>query len=622
MSHTPLLICNPPPKLYRYPLSFDLAISHGDLCTAMRLALSSGEDCRVGEVFEICLSEKNRPRKDRMTSVIPLSAAGWWPASARVVYEVEEMDSERLESEVQLRRALQLQMAHQIARHRLGFPIKSLYGEGDEIMAEDSSARVSPTLSTQSVREMVEKILRREQLPYLFEYLAKELDVLEPRKPDEVFKTELEEGRNRRPARGGGGTSGLDAARLALVSAYVSGFVHAGFKTDSLLTVEESAYIHKARANGVTAATAAIGLIALWNVEDGLTQIDKFQYSSESFTKAGAYLAFGINSTNVAHECDPVLTLVPDGLNSSKVNERLAAAASLGYAYAGTAKEEVSSLLVPLVLDLETVGGLEVSSAAALALGMVFVGTACESVAEALVQTMIERAETDTGIDTHHAFNLAVAFALLYLQQEDAALPAIASLAAVHHPLGQLTQILTEALAFTGSADVVRTQEMISLCMKKVDLLLYTESCEDGEPSVSQPTAVQEQPVTAEAALTTAAAPTAPSTDKQSDGRSQPNADETDTVEIDPTEPAEPLKPVTATAQVVDADNKPTTSAKAEANSSSSSTANAGPSAATPSSAAVAIPVASRVREEFRTLLPGVCVIALPLLNLKEDLGG
>ena len=38
---------------------------------------------------------------------------------------------------------------------------------------------------------------------------------------------------------------------------------------------------------GILSATASLGLILLWDVECGLTQIDKFLYSSEDYVKVG-----------------------------------------------------------------------------------------------------------------------------------------------------------------------------------------------------------------------------------------------------------------------------------------------------------------------------------------------
>lgn len=80
-------------------------------------------------------------------------------------------------------------------------------------------------------------------------------------------------------------------------------------------------------------ATASLGLILLWDVESGLTEIDKYLYSPEDYIKvtdnvllyvssniclccadgqAGALLACGIVNCGVRNECDPALALLSD----------------------------------------------------------------------------------------------------------------------------------------------------------------------------------------------------------------------------------------------------------------------------------------------------------------------
>ncbi|KAA0194384.1 hypothetical protein HAZT_HAZT001318, partial [Hyalella azteca] len=59
-------------------------------------------------------------------------------------------------------------------------------------------------------------------------------------------------------------------------------------------------------------ATASLGLILLWDVDGGLTKIDKYFYASEDFIKAGALLACGIVSSGVRNECDPALALLTE----------------------------------------------------------------------------------------------------------------------------------------------------------------------------------------------------------------------------------------------------------------------------------------------------------------------
>lgn len=599
-------------------ICYDLAVSHGDLCCALRLALNRADHQRVAELYKITLAVENKPPPTRLTKVIP-APNGWWSSAARVSYDIDCSDKDKYETECQLRRAMRVQLAHQISRHVLNFPLTKYLAEPESAEMADSTAGPERSAADQQDEAMeghgvgeadedvtavyVERVLRGEHIPELFSYLARELDVMEVRKPESIFKTDFEDGRNRRSLRGAGG--GLESSRLALASAYVSGFVHAGFKMDGLLIPDESSYIHKARANGITGATAAIGLISMWDVEEGLSLIDKFQYSSESYTKAGAYLAFGINSANVSHECDPILTLVPDGLNSDKVGERLAAIFALGYAYAGTAKEEVSCLLVPIVLDLETVGGLEVSSAAALALGLVFVGTAEESVAEGIAQTMIERAELQAGIDTTHAFNLGLGFALLFAECRDAVLPALASLEAVNHTIGDFTRLLTEACAYAGTGDVVKTQEMIHVCIKKVDELLNSD--EEPEVPANDP---EESPQPAE--------PTSAEKPDTNDNVPSSETDQTSTKPLNTTQ-TETNEENSAAAQTNIAESV-NTAAPVEGKNPTEGDAVVSEAAAPSPTANAAAAAAKLVRDEFRSMLPGVAVFALALISLKNEI--
>lgn len=63
---------------------------------------------------------------------------------------------------------------------------------------------------------------------------------------------------------------------------------------------------------GMMSATATLGMILLWDVDGGLTQIDKYLYSNEDWIKAGALLACGIVNSGVRNECDPALALLSD----------------------------------------------------------------------------------------------------------------------------------------------------------------------------------------------------------------------------------------------------------------------------------------------------------------------
>lgn len=70
---------------------------------------------------------------------------------------------------------------------------------------------------------------------------------------------------------------------------------------------------------GMLSATASLGLILLWDVDGGLTQIDKYLYSSEDFIKSGALMACGIVNSGVRNECDPALALLSDYISHARM---------------------------------------------------------------------------------------------------------------------------------------------------------------------------------------------------------------------------------------------------------------------------------------------------------------
>lgn len=71
--------------------------------------------------------------------------------------------------------------------------------------------------------------------------LARELDIMEPKAPEDVYKTHLD---NVRPF---GGSGAIDSARANLASSFVNGFVNACFGTDKLLIENGNKWLYKNR---------------------------------------------------------------------------------------------------------------------------------------------------------------------------------------------------------------------------------------------------------------------------------------------------------------------------------------------------------------------------------------
>jgi 26S proteasome regulatory subunit N1 len=305
------------------------------------------------------------------------------------------------------------------------------------------------------------ELIGNEKLSEHFLKVAQDLDVLDPKTPEDIYKSHLAEtgGFSRRRDTG---AAQVDSARANLASTFVNAFVNAGFCKDKLMT-PDSEWLYKNKDHGMMSAAASLGSILLWNVEEGLTQIDKFLYSNEDYVKAGAALAVGILSSGIRNDADPALALLSEHIEGDKHIMRVAACTGLGIAYAGTGREDVMDLLISVA---DSSGGgpntfLEVALAG-LALGMVFVGKCDDNVGGTLVQRLMEA--TDEELDHSHARYLCLGLALLFLGQMEKADAMIEALRTIEHKISKFAVLVLETCAYAGSGNVLKVQEMLHQC--------------------------------------------------------------------------------------------------------------------------------------------------------------
>lgn len=105
--------------------------------------------------------------------------------------------------------SLKKQMAFQIARQQiwLDFPVES-----------DEDGEIAECLNNTRLSEH-------------FKLLAKELNLLEPKTPEDIYKSHLENSRV-------SGLTNVDSARHNLASAFVNAFANAGFGSDRMMLVD------------------------------------------------------------------------------------------------------------------------------------------------------------------------------------------------------------------------------------------------------------------------------------------------------------------------------------------------------------------------------------------------
>jgi 26S proteasome regulatory subunit N1 len=287
--------------------------------------------------------------------------------------------------------------------------------------------------------------------------LVKELDVLEPKKPEEdIFKSHLSDIKAPLNAK-------ADSARTNLAVTFVNAFVNAGFGTDKLMLTNEEGnnWVFKNKDHGMLSASASIGMLYLWDISTGLNQIDKYTLSNDDNIKAGAVLAGGLLCAGYRNDdIDPAVGFLPNYLEDKSNLVKTCACLGLGVAYAGSSREDIKGLLMT-AFDNQT-NNMESLGLIALALGLVFVGTGDAEISESFLSAFLE--QTETALKSTYARYLCLGLGLLYLGKQEVAELTIEALKAISGPIGKYAMLTVETCAYMGSGNVLKIQKLLADC--------------------------------------------------------------------------------------------------------------------------------------------------------------
>jgi 26S proteasome regulatory subunit N1 len=322
--------------------------------------------------------------------------------------------------------------------------------------------RVWLDIDDEEENEALTNCLYGTQLSAHFKELGKELNILEPKTPEDIYKSHLESNRV-------SGMTNVNSARHNLAAAFVNAFVNAGYGKDKMLVVEKDAdsWIWKTREEGQLSTTASLGLLLQWDSELGLDKIDKYIRSAEEQIKNGGLLAVGIMFAGVRDPHDaPLAILSEDATESKSTLTRVASIMGLGLVYAGSNKDELADLLLPIVSD--TTIDMQISAMAALSLGLIFVGSSNGDINAAIVETLMDENRAGQLKDKWTRF-MALGLALLFFGQQEDAEVILETLKAIDHPMAKPTAVLVEVCAWAGTGAVLKIQELLHLCNDHFD---------------------------------------------------------------------------------------------------------------------------------------------------------
>ncbi|XP_058217733.1 26S proteasome non-ATPase regulatory subunit 2 homolog A [Rhododendron vialii] len=339
------------------------------------------------------------------------------------------------------------QFCYILARHGITFEL-------DEEMAADDDDR-----------ETLQEIINNTKLSEGYLTLARDIEVMEPKSPEDIYKAHLLDGR------ASAGAS-VDSARQNLAATFVNAFVNAGFGQDKLMTVPSEAssggssgnWLFKNKEHGKASAAASLGMILLWDVDSGLAQLDKYFHSNDNHVIAGALLGVGIVNCGIKNDCDPALALLGEYIDKEDSSVRIGAIMGLGLAYAGAQNEQICSKLIPILGDSKA--SLDVIAFTAISLGLVYVGSCNGDIAEAIICALMER-ESELGEPLTRLLPLGLG--LLYLGKQESVEATAEVSKTLNVQIRKYCDMTLLSCAYAGTGNVLKVQHLLGQCAQHLE---------------------------------------------------------------------------------------------------------------------------------------------------------
>ena len=345
-------------------------------------------------------------------------------------------------------RAVLRQLAFQLGRHRLFLQMDQIHSD--------------PQFTSIASNELLSKF---------FLELQRDLDVLPPKKPNDIYKNMLESKDQK-----------IDVALLNLADSFVNGFVNLGSLKETLIiegeeqkkettnTISNSnanqpdnkLWIQRVKESGIMSTVASLGLVYMWNFEDCSSVLSDYFDLKDGYAKAGACIALGLSCSGVWNENDPAKAMLEDAVGSDDPIMKLGSAIGLGLAYAASARNDLKQLFENLINDENLPA--EVIACSALSLGLVFVSEGDEDVSNTLLTNLM--VFTKETLDKPLSKFLGVAMGLNFLGQQRKVEAVVEALKSVEHPIGALSELIAEICAYVGSGNVLKVQEYMNRASK------------------------------------------------------------------------------------------------------------------------------------------------------------
>ncbi|XP_065855782.1 26S proteasome non-ATPase regulatory subunit 2 homolog A-like isoform X2 [Euphorbia lathyris] len=340
------------------------------------------------------------------------------------------------------------QFCYIVARHGVTFELD------DEMTEEDED------------RYLLQGIINNSKLSEGYLTLARDIEVMEPKSPEDIYKAHLLEGR------ASAGAS-VDSARQNLAATFVNAFVNAGFGQDKLMTVPSDSssggssgnWLFKNKKHGKASAAASLGMILLWDIDSGLAQIDKYFHINDNHVIAGALLGAGIVNCSIKTDCDPVFALLDNYIVKEDSSIRIGAIMGLGIAYAGSRNLLIYRRLSHIIKDAKN--PLDVVAFTAISLGLIYVGSCNWGVAHTIIFALMCRSKSELQEPLTRFFPLGLG--LLYLGKQESVEETAAISERFHDKIRKYCEMTLLSCAYAGTGNVLKVQNLLGHCTQHLE---------------------------------------------------------------------------------------------------------------------------------------------------------
>ena len=310
--------------------------------------------------------------------------------------------------------------------------------------------------------ELMEIMRNYKQCDY-FRILAKNLELLEPKHPESVFKSHLEDKKS--------DSKKLESYKINMAYSIVSGFINAGFGTESLISKKDSDWIFKNKDEGLTCMLSGLGLVNLWDYLEGPGKLYEYAGNKETdiFKRAGRNIGLGVCLSSIHDDNDIAVAVLLEELQDKNLTIKVSALFGLALAAAGTQKESLMNPLLEVFQDFSY--GFEISAFVSLALGLIFIGSSSEAVFDELFSILITRNEESKGKIFESPFfviyTLGIGLLCLGKQKDNEfMIDTLVSMEAFSKEMKDYLKTMLISFSYAGSGNVAKVQELMQIIAK------------------------------------------------------------------------------------------------------------------------------------------------------------